>query len=81
METEAKANSRRCFWGENGRPLTVDSLADELIKASITGTHVLIKAVVLLTFLILSGRSVVASWAFTLKEAGSNLLEIFKFFP
>ena len=34
METEAKANSRRYFWGENGRPLTVDCVADELIKAS-----------------------------------------------
>ena len=25
METEAKANSRRCFWGENGRPLRLCS--------------------------------------------------------
>ena len=29
--TEAKAISRRCFWGENGRPLRL--CADELIKA------------------------------------------------
>ena len=34
----------------------------------------------LLNFFALSGRSVVALWTFTLKEAGSNLLEIFKFF-
>ena len=68
-------------WPPTASVKNVFCVADELIKASITGTHVLIKAVVLLTFLILSGRSVVASWAFTLKEAGSNLLEIFKFFP
>ena len=32
METEAKANSRRCILGENGRPLRLCT-ADELIKA------------------------------------------------
>ena len=61
----------------------LDCVADELImpgRASIFVTYVLIKTVVLLKFLTLSGSSKIASWTFTLMEAGSNLLKMLELF-
>ena len=75
METEAEANNRRCFLGENGRPLRfcsrridtggpVQHYRNQYFDFSSTDK----------LFSILSGSSVVALWIFNLKEAGSNLL-------
>ena len=58
-------------------------VADKLIRAgqaSFTLTRVLLNKVVLIPIFTLSGSSVVALWTLSLKDAGSNLLEIFKFF-
>ena len=75
METEAEANNRRCFLGENGRPLRfcsrridtggpVQYYRNQYFDFSSTDK----------SFSILSGSSVVALWTFNLNEAGSNLL-------
>ena len=77
MEIEAKANNRQNFWGKMAAPWYC--VADELIRAgraSVTLKRALFKTVVLRP---VAGSSVVASWTSTLKNAGSNLLEIFIF--
>ena len=60
METEAKANSRRCFLGENGGPLRLCSRRIDKGGgwASITVTNVLITTVVLSKFVL----CLVAQW-------------------
>ena len=79
MGIEAKANNCRLFFGENGGPLIL-CIAEELIRAgwaSVTLTLVLFNTVL---FFLMSGGSVVASRTSTLKDARSNLHEMFKFF-
>ena len=80
METEAKANCRRCFLGENCCPLRLCSRRIDKGGPGQYYSNICFdydsKVSLVLT---LSGTSVVASWTFTLKEAGSNSLEIFKF--
>ena len=82
MGIEAKANNCRLFLGGNGGPLIL-CIADELIRAgwaSVTLTLVLFNTVLFFLIFTLSGGSVVASRTSTLKDARSNLHEIFKFF-
>ena len=60
METEAKANSRRCFFGENCHPVRLYSRRNDFLS----------KAAVFLNFIIMSGSLEIAPWTLNLKEAG-----------
>ena len=78
MKIEAKANNRRLFLVENGGPMILCSR--RIDKAGLVFIKlVLFKKVVLLLIVTLSDSSMVTSWTSTLKDAGSNLLEIFIF--
>ena len=68
------------FLGENGSPLGLCiRLIDKGGPGQCCNKMSFVKTVVLLPIFTLSGSSVLYSWTSTLKDAGLNLLEIFKF--
>ena len=80
MEIEAKANNRHLFFVENGGPMILCSRRiDKGRPGQCFIKLVLFKKVVLLLIVTLSDSSMVTSWTSTVKDAGSNLLEIFIF--